>query len=78
MNTGNGITGSTPLHEAVQNIRDSDYAALERFVRVLLKYGVNLDKEAWTACDTALTRALHLERYAIFKLWHFNVHHFFK
>ncbi|XP_075213420.1 uncharacterized protein LOC142319717 isoform X1 [Lycorma delicatula] len=63
VNVGNGITGSTPLHEAVQNIRDSNYPVLERFVRVLQKYGASLDRESWTARDTALTRALHLERY---------------
>lgn len=62
-NFSNGVTGSTPLHEAIENIRDCDHTILEAMFELLVRYGANMDAVTWSSGDTPLNRALVLMWY---------------
>lgn len=61
-NYPNGLTGTTPLHEAVEGTRDALFADFGVVFLLLRSYGARLDVETVTAGDTPLYRALLLEK----------------
>ncbi|XP_045621182.1 ankyrin repeat, PH and SEC7 domain containing protein secG isoform X1 [Procambarus clarkii] len=61
-NYPNGLTGTTPLHEAVEGTRDALFADFGVVFLLLRIHGARLDVETVTAGDTPLYRALLLEK----------------
>ncbi|XP_045101521.1 ankyrin-3-like isoform X2 [Portunus trituberculatus] len=61
-NYPNGLTGTTPLHEAVEGTRDAQFADFSTVFSLLYSHGAHLDLETVTAGDTPLYRALLLEK----------------
>ncbi|KAJ9584677.1 hypothetical protein L9F63_020980, partial [Diploptera punctata] len=62
VNFPNGLTGSTPLHEAVEYIRDSKFSTFESMFHVLRHYGAILNVHTCTGGDSPLFRAILLEK----------------
>ncbi|CAL4058633.1 unnamed protein product, partial [Meganyctiphanes norvegica] len=61
-NYPNGLTGTTPLHEAVEGTRDAQFADFETVFYLLHAHGARLDVETVMTGDTPLYRALLLEK----------------
>ncbi|XP_068226683.1 uncharacterized protein [Palaemon carinicauda] len=61
-NYPNGLTGTTPLHEAVEGTRDALYEDFHTVFILLRSHGARLDVETVTKGDTPLYRALLLEK----------------
>ncbi|KAG0727620.1 Ankyrin repeat domain-containing protein 50 [Chionoecetes opilio] len=61
-NYPNGLTGTTPLHEAVEGTRDAQFVDFSTVFSLLCSHGAHLDVETITAGDTPLYRALLLEK----------------
>lgn len=61
-NYPNGLTGTTPLHEAVEGTRDVHFVDFSTVFSLLCNHGAHLDVETVTAGDTPLYRALLLEK----------------
>jgi len=62
VNYPNALTGSLPLHEAVEFIRDSKYSTFESMFHILRSYGAILNVQTCTGGDTPLFRAILLEK----------------
>jgi ankyrin repeat protein len=62
VNYPDALTGSTPLHEAVEFIGDSKYSTFESMFHILRSYGANLNVQTCTGGDTPLFRAILLEK----------------
>lgn len=62
VNYPNALTGSMPLHEAVEFIRDSKYSTFESMFHILRSYGAILNVQTCTGGDTPLFRAILLEK----------------
>ncbi|PSN57585.1 hypothetical protein C0J52_00531 [Blattella germanica] len=62
VNYPNALTGSMPLHEAVEYIRDSKFSTFESMFNVLKSYGAILSVQTCTGSDTPLFRAMLLEK----------------
>ena len=62
MNFPNYLTGSMPLHEAVEYIRDSKFSTFESMFSILQRYGALLNVQTCTGGDTPLFRAILLEK----------------
>ncbi|KAG7176933.1 Ankyrin repeat domain-containing protein 50-like 1 [Homarus americanus] len=61
-NFPNGLTGTTPLHEAVEGTRDALFTDFGVVFLLLRRHGARLDVETVTTGDTPLYRALLLEK----------------
>ena len=61
-NYPNGLTGTTPLHEAIEGTRDAHFIDFNTVFCLLRIHGAHLDLETITAGDTPLYRALLLEK----------------
>ncbi|KAK7086895.1 hypothetical protein SK128_000496 [Halocaridina rubra] len=61
-NYPNGLTGTTPLHEAVEGTRDALFEDFRTVFLLLRSHGARLDVETVTKGDTPLYRALLLEK----------------
>lgn len=59
------ITGTSPLHEAVEVLRDCEYVTFTRILEKLLHYRCNINAESYTSGDFPLYRALVLEKFNI-------------
>lgn len=62
-NYPNSVSGTTPLHEAVVCIRESDFSSLDTLVKILRRHDVDLNAISPAGGETPLTRALLSERY---------------
>ncbi|KAJ4431835.1 hypothetical protein ANN_20440, partial [Periplaneta americana] len=62
VNYPNALTGSMPLHEAVEFIRESKYPTFESMFHILRSYGAVLNVQTCTGGDTPLFRAILLEK----------------
>uniref|UniRef100_A0A1B6CVH5 SOCS box domain-containing protein n=1 Tax=Clastoptera arizonana TaxID=38151 RepID=A0A1B6CVH5_9HEMI len=58
----NSLTGLTPLHVVVR-IRESDFASVCTFIKVLCRHNVNLNATVSTSGETPLSMALINKRY---------------
>lgn len=63
MNYPNALTGSTPLHEAIEYIHDAQFPAFESMFKVLRAYGAILNILSFPGEDTPLFRALLLKKF---------------
>ncbi|XP_071551960.1 uncharacterized protein [Panulirus ornatus] len=61
-NYPNGLTGTTPLHEAVEGTRDAQFTDFSVVFLLLRSHGARMDVETVTTGDTPLYRALLLEK----------------
>lgn len=62
VNYPNALTGSMPLHEAVEFTRDSKYSNFESMFHILRSYGAILNVQTCTGGDTPLFRAILLQK----------------
>ncbi|XP_066992541.2 ankyrin repeat, PH and SEC7 domain containing protein secG isoform X2 [Anabrus simplex] len=62
VNYPNSLTGSVPLHEATEYIRQSQYGTFELMFNMFRSYGALLNVRTCTGGDTPLFRAILLER----------------
>ena len=61
-NYPNGLTGTKPLHEAIEGTRDANFEDFYQVFKTLRHYGAKIDVETVTNGDTPLYRALLLEK----------------
>lgn len=63
VNYPNSLTGSTPLHEAVENIKELDFHLFKRIFDLFKSYNVRLNIKSITGGDTPLLRAIMLTKF---------------
>lgn len=65
VNYPSGLLGTSPLHEAVEGIRDTEEQTFVSMLRLLIKQNCCLDAESFMPGDTPLYRAILLDKFAI-------------